>query len=243
VVWNLVVHEQRKLLFIETRNEPQVRFSAFNLSENRFLWKNLAFDEPWWITMTDAVENLLLFTVFTDKNNPGQKSLMAFDFDRKQIEWWKNNFSLSEVTTQFVTGLDTTLGMKTSWLDLKTGQPVKEQPDLPPVRNFSVLKPLQYYPGSEHFNTVKTFLEAKFRIFPVSLIEYMEYESLLFISCYVDDHGLANFLYVLNAEGEMLFTEKIDEGLKGIGIDTFFIFSGYVIFVKNKTLLVSYKLV
>ena len=75
------------------------------------------------------------------------------------------------------------------------------------------------------------------------MIEYLEYNSMVFISCYIDRDGLANFLFVLRSDGTVLLEEKLDDQLKGIGLDTFFIFSGYLIFVKNKTRLVSYKVV
>jgi len=40
----------------------------------------------------------------------------------------------------------------------------------------------------------------------------------------------------------LLLKEKLDEHLKGIGLDTFFVLSGYVFFVKNKVELVCYKI-
>jgi len=221
----------------------QAKFSALDVSINKFLWRDIIFEEPWWITIAEANGRMLLLTVFHDKNNPDKKSVLGFDFETQKPVWWRNNFALSEITNNHVIGNDLTLAMRSERLDLLTGQPVKDQPDLPLVRNFFVIKPLQYYPGSQHFETLKSFLEEKFRILAVSLIEYLEYESRLIISCYVNENGLANFLFVLNADGQILYSEKIDEGLKGIGVDTFFIFSGCLTFVKNKSVLVSYKMV
>jgi peptidoglycan/LPS O-acetylase OafA/YrhL len=102
---------------------------------------------------------------------------------------------------------------------------------------------LQYYQETTHFETVKAFLSVKYQISAISVIEYLEYRSLLFISCYVAGIDLANYLLVLNGDGEILLKEKIGGQLKGIGVDTFFILSGYLIFVKNGRELVSYKMV
>jgi hypothetical protein len=244
-VWNLLVHPQRNIIFIETRHETlkQVQFSALDLSSNNFLWRDIVLEEPWWITMTDVSANTLLFTVFNDTNNPDKKSILAFDFEKQAVLWWRNNYAVSAVTPSDVIGVDTTFGRKNVVLDLLTGQPGKDQTVLPAARNFSIQKPLQYYEDAGHFNTVKSFLESKLRIQPLSLIEYLEYRSLIVISCYLNENGLANFLFVLTQGGELLFTEKLGEGLKGIGVDTFFIFSGYLIFVKNKSWLASYKVV
>jgi hypothetical protein len=63
------------------------------------------------------------------------------------------------------------------------------------------------------------------------------------VSVFVNEAGLANYLYGLSASGEILIKEKLGESLKGVGLDTFFIFSGHLIFVKSKNELISYKIV
>ena len=75
-------------------------------------------------------------------------------------------------------------------------------------------------------------------------LEYLEESSLIFISCYAQsEQGLINDLLVLSTDGEMVLREKLGEQLKGIGQDTFFIYGGSVIFVKNRGELFSYKIV
>jgi hypothetical protein len=74
-------------------------------------------------------------------------------------------------------------------------------------------------------------------------IDYLEHDNLIFISCYIQQDGLANFLIVLSAQGDVLLHEKTGEALKGIGMDTFFVLEGSLIFVKNKRELFRYKLV
>jgi hypothetical protein len=74
-------------------------------------------------------------------------------------------------------------------------------------------------------------------------LEYLEHDSIIFISFYVQENELANYLFMLSADGNLLVKEKLDEQLKGIGLGTFFILSGCVFFVKNKAELVSYKIV
>ena len=71
----------------------------------------------------------------------------------------------------------------------------------------------------------------------------MEYEDVIIISLYIQQPELTNYLLILSNEGELLMKEKLDEHLKGIGLDTFFIFEGCVLFAKNKRELFSYKIV
>jgi hypothetical protein len=91
---------------------------------------------------------------------------------------------------------------------------------------------------------VQTFLQAHFNLKAVVALEYLEEYALIFISCYEQsDLGLTNEFLVLSADGELLLREKLGEQLKGIGQDTFFIYDGSVIFVKNRGELFSYKIV
>ena len=73
-------------------------------------------------------------------------------------------------------------------------------------------------------------------------VEYVEYGSLIVISAFAGEQNLANYLFVFNSAGELLLKETLGEQLKGIALDTFFILSGFLIFVKNKSELVIYKL-
>lgn len=232
-------------MFLEIRDEKEkkVTFSALHMDSEILLWTNVAFDEPWWISLADTSGSLLFLKVYTDTHNPDQKSILAFDFEKEIIVWWRNNFALTAVNETKVIGTDTGLGTKLVILDLRTGQPDKEQTVFPVVRNFSLIKPLQYHQDTAHFETLRDFLKLKCSLSPVTVIEYLEFQSLLFISCFVQENDLANFLFVFNKDGEKLLEEKIGEQLKGVGIDTFFIFSETLIFVRNKSMLVTYKMV
>jgi hypothetical protein len=240
-----LAHPTRNIIFLEVRQEEakKVSFFAYNLDARDFMFRDLVFDEPWWINLADASGNVLIFTIYMDTNNPDRKSIIAFDFEQNKTIWWRNNFSLSGVNANQVLGSDTGSGMKFLTLNLLDGLPAQNENVLEVRQNFLVHKPLQYFEQTSHFDTVKSFLEVKHQISAISVIEYLELHSLLFISYYEAGNGLANYLIVLNTEGEVLLKEKIGEQLKGIGFDTFFILSGYLIFVKNKRELISYKMV
>lgn len=247
VIWNTIAHPDGRLLFVEVRDERQkkVFFSAWNVETNQFLWRNVEFEEPWWISLAGAADNILLLTIYTNSNNPDQKSVLAYDIGQQKILWWRNDFSLSEVTAKYVVGIAFKTGGQHLVLDITDGQPVQGEINFSVQQNLSVIRPLLYTPGTGHFDTVKSFIEAKFALTPVAAIEYLENKSFIFISCYTGSEmdSLANYLYILSVEGECLVKERIGELLKGVGMDTFFLFSSYLIFVKNKHELVSYKMV
>jgi hypothetical protein len=73
-------------------------------------------------------------------------------------------------------------------------------------------------------------------------IEYREWDGLVFISYYVQEQGLANYLMVVREDGKLVLSEKLDDSLKGLGADTFFILQGCLFYIRNKRELISYQL-
>ncbi len=243
VIWNTVVAAAKDVIILEVRHsdQKQVRFSALNYVTQEFLWKDKTFDEPWWISLSAVSDSIILFTIYIDTSNPDKKSTLAYDlFDCKLI-WWNNDFSVTSVSNFQVFGISSKFGTRNVVLDLHTGKEV-ESPTSAYEKTQDVIRPHQYLADNSYFATVKTFFSQKFNLLPITALEYLEYESMIFISCYLQEDELTNYLIVISGEGELLMKEKLDGHLKGIGLDTFFILSGCVFFVKNKVELVSYKI-
>jgi len=241
----MLVDDMHERLYLEVRNaaEKKVWFSALNLQNNQWLWKDVAFEEPWWISLGAVSGEILLLTVYTDTNNPDKKSLVAYHSAKREIAWWYNGFSLSSVHSRYVSGMDARFPGKETILDLFTGKPLPQVDfDLVDSQNFPVIRPFQYEEGTGHFDTVKHFLESRLGIIPVATIEYLEFEGLIFVSVFLKEQELANYLYGFDTSGELTMEVKLGENLKGVGLDTFFIFSRHLIFVRNKNELQSYKI-
>jgi hypothetical protein len=245
-VWKTLVDERAKLIFIESRDSEtkRVSFSAWDLERNIVLWENIELEEKWWISLGYVSHGTLLFTLYTDTNNPDQKSVIAFDIQSQEIKWWKNNFVVAYISGDFVAGQDTKFGSRQICLEIESGKEVTDAKiESQSQQNFNLIRPLQYIQGTDHFESVKAFLERKCSFSPVHLVEYREYHSLILISTFTGQTELANFLIVFNSEGDSVLKEQLGENLKGIAYDTFFILSGFLIFVKNKRELISYRFV
>lgn len=245
-IWKTLADEESNLIFIESRDSENkhVRFSAWDLSRNLFLWENIEFEEKWWISLGYVYQGTLLFTLYTDTNNPDKKSVIAFDIQSREIRWWKNNFEVAYISEGLVVGRDTRFGSREVCLQANSGVEVSQQkPEFPSPQNFKVIRPLQYIQGTDHFESVKAFLERKSSFSPVHVVEYCEYHALILISAFTEQKDLANYLMVFNSEGDIVLKEQLGENLKGIAYDTFFILAGFLIFVKNKRELISYRFV
>lgn len=245
-IWKTLADPARGILFLEIRNagERTVSFAALRLTDHFWLFKDLSFDEPWWISLTAVEQDILLFTTYDDTSNPDKKSIIAYDMARQKIVWWRSGFTFSAVRPGQVIGLDKKFLWKEVVLDIVRGEEVQEvAPDLETKQNFHVIRPFQYQAGSEAFETVRNFLMTTCQLTSPVAIEYREFEPYIIISVFVQEEELANFLYVFTTSGQKVLNERLGEQLSGIGVDTFFILNGCLIFVKNKNELVSYKLV
>ena len=231
-------------LIVEVRDstKKEVRFSAFNYLVHEFLWKDKLMEEPWWINLCAVSGEIVLFTLYTDTHNPDKKAVIACTLRDCEVIWWHNDFSVTTISSQTVVGFSEKFGKRKLGLDLLTGKMIETETvsgELPDV----VIRPQQYSQEHPYFETVKTFFNQKFNLSPTTALEYLEYDTLIFISCYFQENELANYLFIISADGNLLLKERLDDHLKGIGLDTFFVLDGCVFFVKNKMELVSYKIV
>ncbi len=245
IIWNTVVIPLHDVLLVESRNMEQkkVSFSALNAITGVFLWKDVVFDEQWWISLNGGAAKTALFTVYLDTDNPDKKGIFAYDVFEKKVKWWNNDFSLVAVNHEFVKGVGSKYGHRQVTLALETGLEVVVSSDPLPVADL-ILRPSQYLEGQEHFHTIANFMTVKFNLSPVAALEYLELNSIILISYYLSETTeLANYLMIISAAGSVLLREKLDDHLKGIGLDTFFLYAGCVFFVKNKRELFSYKIV
>ncbi|GEM_PF-1197043 len=184
-----------------------------------------------------------------------QVSFLAYDYNEKKIiwrsslqsePWWIN---LVQVTLDFVflkTFENTSNPDKTKWhaLSLKDGKPLETVPEINSDHTNEVIQPFQYLEGEEDFNTVKFFVEKKLLVHPVFGIEYVEYADFIFISYYLGGSGMfANRLACFTKAGNLSWQDEIGMNLKGIGLNTFFLASDHLFFVKNKTELVTFGIV
>jgi len=240
----MLVSPGDEILVLEVRDKERKRvtFSACESRTGKFIWRDKSFDESWWINLGAVSDNVVVFTVYLETNNPDKKGVFAYHIFEDRMLWWHNDFSLVSVSNGIVEGISSKYGFRNLTLDIMTGKELSEKKDKEQL-HISVIRPHQYLAEHSYFDTVKIFLEQKFNLSPVMALEYLEHDSVIFISFYVQENELANYLIVISADGNLLVKEKLDEQLKGIGLDTFFILSGCVFFVKNRAELVSYKIV
>lgn len=243
-IWKSALSAAYGIMILEIRDAARRRtsFSAIHVADGSWLWQDIMLEEPWWIGLDGAQGRVALLSVFTETSNPDRKALIAFDILDCKMRWWKNDFALSKAGSACVSGVSQQFGYRELTLDLMSGDEIPCDPQT--EETLPLLRPLQYVDGHPYFATVQTFLASRFNLSVVHALEYLEASSLIFISCYSqDENGLTNDFLVLSTDGKLLLREIFGTHLKGIGQDTFFIYDGSVIFVRNRGELISYRIV
>lgn len=243
-IWNTLALPKSDILIIEVRDDKnfQVQFAALDLHRNTFLWKGLQLKETWWIGLTAANEDTLLFHTYIDKGNPDHKNLIAFDIINQRIRWEIGEFSFFDWNDTEIWGYRTKDELIQATIQIESGElSEKNWPDKEVNEVRSATRPACYVEGTSHFQTVEKFIQQKTRFKPVKGMEYLEWNELIIVSLYVEESGLANYLFVFDQEGKVMLEVKLGEKLTGLGTDTFFMHAGCLFLVKNKSELVAYS--
>jgi Domain of unknown function (DUF4905) len=246
IVWNIVALPVRNILFVETRDEMRrkVDFSALQYDSGTFLWKDKQLPEPWWVGLLAASDRTLLVQRY-NPDNPDKPTVIALDIETARIQWTKVDFTFHKLFPTYVSGFDGTDDHNLVSLDLKSGERVRPgmAKDLDEHEINAPLCPFQYQEGTPFLATVRDYLLRHFNHRPEGPAEYLEFGGKVVISYHIrTENGLANYLVVIGESGSLLLNEKMEEGSKGLGADTFFILSGCLFFVRNKKELLSYQL-
>lgn len=200
--------------------------------------------ESWWVGLTAANEKTLLLHSYINKGNPDHKNLVAYDIFGQKIRWEIDEFSFFDWNDSVIWGYRTLNDLIPATVTIETGTLLEEEwQPIPAQERTDVYKPVRYTEGTSHYETVKRFVEQKASMEISRGVEYLEWENRILLSVYLEQGGkLANYLLVFDREGEKLMEEKLGENLPGLGTDTFFILTGCLFLVKNKSELAAYVL-
>jgi len=244
-IWNMVAVPEKKLLVLEIRDGEkfQVEFSALDYHYNQFIWKDWRLKESWWVGLMAANRSTLLFQTFINRGNPDHKNLIACDILSRVVRWEIEEFSFYDWDESTINGYRTKGEITLAQIDIKSGM-VKEDgwASFGTKEEDAAVRPTQYIEGVQHFSTVQQFIVQRLNQTISGGVEYLEWGNWIVVSVYFQEtEGLANYLIVMTLEGEVVLKEKLGEKLEGLGVDTFFILSGCLFFVKNRLELVAYR--
>lgn len=256
----MLLDEEEGFLIIENRNaqEHKTKFAAIDIENKKLLWRDLEFKEDWWIGMSFIKTGNILFHIYENDQNPEPSSYFLYSVTDQSIIWESSDIRVSSLTKEGILG----------YIEVNdTNQLVLLNPFTGKIKNISPKEylvnisdtagklenknsyyPFHYLEETDYFISVKRYLEQDHGVNPVKAIDYLEIGGAIIISYYLynksqkDNLKLINYLMILNKEGNQLLNEKIDESETGVGIGTFFVIKNQLIFLKNKSEIISYQI-
>ncbi len=252
-IWNLLTDHAARYLYLELRNEEahRVSFAAYDLEVKKLLRDDLQFTEDWWVGMSAADNNLLVLHTFEDNENPAIKSFFAIDNRTQEVIWQDSELQVMDVRGESLFGFvrkDGNIHYKSFPVETNSQQNLSlEEVEHAIAADFAenkyIRQPFHDMEEDAHFETVSRFVQHHLKCWPLQACEYLEHEGLISISYYVEEgKALANYLLVVDTEGELLLHEKLDDQLSHIGLGTFMLVREQLIFIKQKRELLSYAI-
>ena len=227
--------ESGDMLIFEIRDDAQFKTSFFMLDLETMDWKleKLTFEEEWWIGVTYAADNLVLFHTFENEKNPDIKKYFLYDLAQDNILWELHDLVILNVNG-FIAEVLNPESEEIHFLYLESLKPAHELTELETTKNKSLIHSFHYVEGSDYFETVKKFLKGLMGVEILNGVDYFQGKNRVIISYFIQENEkLANNLLVLDSDRETLLHEILGAGLSGISDNTFFIYNDNLIFVKE----------
>lgn len=193
------------------------------------------------IEIRDEENKKVLFSIYNLENK--QWLWESIEFEEA---WWINLLAIDDeqVYLNYFTDEENPQAKKIIVVNIERQEVIRELHELEEKEKNKLLKlPFHYVEGSINFDKVADYVKQHCGDKCVKVIDYLQTQSAIAISYYIyDEEKLANFLLILDSEGEELEREKLGEGLEKVGMNTFFRINNYLITIKDKIELKIYKL-
>ncbi len=195
------------------------------------------------------------WVVMEERDETSRKvSFSAVDYVQKRVvwrndtlteTWWINLVSVSPTQVLLKIFENTTNPDLTHWLALSVMEGKQQEKQLEEDQHTNeLIQPFQYLAGEHDFETVRKFLKTRLHTVPILGADYLEHKAFIFISFYFRAAAaFTNQLACFSTTGDLLWQDEIGTNLKGIGVNTFFVVSDYLFFVKNRSELVTFRIV
>ncbi len=227
-------------LYIEVRDDDKSLISVFHYLPGGELSMVEPKGMPWWSTLISAREGVFIAGSFGGEGSARDMELMVFDSATGELLWSREQVRILEEGERWIKIVQ---DGEEEYLLLVSGKKADEKNIAQPEKNNRDNFPFRYTEGTRYFETVRRFLEKKNLAVPEKVIDYYEYEGKIVISCFSKGISeLNNYLYVFDSAGELMLNQQIGENLKGLSDNTFFIFSGNLIFVTSRNDFFEYSL-
>jgi len=238
-VWRLEIDELSDTIFVEVRNDSdkQVSFSSIDLTTGKLNFDNLTTPERWLTGIEVAYDGVLLLHNYQSASGPTHKGLIAVNAFTGETLWSNYIYAFDHLTTSGPVFYDTNFHPKKLFLaDIKTGATTRiYQPFIYPELQNSITAPQAINPENLPSN-----------FFPVlpygNSAHYLEYNNFRIVSLHALQSGLLKqYIFVMDGM-DKVYEDLLNTDIQKLQPEAFILHKNRLIYIKNKTVLVSLSL-
>ncbi|MGB5531427.1 MAG: DUF4905 domain-containing protein [Ignavibacteriaceae bacterium] len=260
-IWRIIPTKENKLILEERQTEKrQVYFHCMVLDSGKKIFKNLQFEEKFWIGIETVRGDLIFFHKFAKPDMPKHRGIFAFDI-RSQNFLWENpelifQFILKEKLYAFKEKFEGRIYYSINLLNGEIVEEIGEDYNLiNNLRHESLIEednkdqmfPEVFEADSEFDNFAKEFINSLRNHFVISgKIEHILKNNLLMISFHeANSKGSLNNLFkaVDLSTGKYILEEVINKETSLYLTDSFFVKDQFLFLLFGKTRLEVYKII
>lgn len=250
IIWKIHIdaHTDHVALELRDAQEWNTSFAWADLKNNTLHWKNFSLDENWWLAMVGVHNQMILLHKFPKAERPEPSGILALNAQNKSVQWHLPNHQIQDWQGEQLIALHKQANQEVVYqsIDLYSGKInyLNDQYTRPEHQESTEFRyPQQYQQGTAYFDTVANFLADILKHKILQTVDYLEFKNFIIINYFFQENkNIQNNLLILDSNVRILLHEELIAQSQGIGLDSFFMYKDYLLFIKNKSQLEIFQL-
>lgn len=229
IIWKIKLDDEFQQLAFEVRTfDKKVSFFIFDFKHNQYLLKEYSFDERWLLGLDYLQNGIAYFYGFESEHSPVHKGIIAFDLFTKKIVWQNFSIAVHEYVDAGIIVFDPKLFPRKYEL-IHRGNGQKLKPIAVSELNHYINKQGSiFFPQTQQGDDI--WKDESVLI----------YKDLTIKSSYIKDANKINQIIEIYQNNEIYFSDILNEDIQKQGADAFMIWSDKLIYIKNKSEILTY---
>lgn len=250
-IWKIFPSSQH-IILTETRNiENKIaKFHSVDLNTGKFLWKNFYLDSDWWVGVEGVYNGVIIFHEYERPDSPIHKNIIAVDLINHSIIWQLPDVRFISAMDEFIFAVSNYQEERKYFkINLNSGgivntlsfDEIKSQLVQNNYDHKNLIFPISVSLENIQIQSVNKYLFSikKNIVKEVDLIQNERYNIIGYsLEKYNGNQILYNdYISIIDNQGREIFKDQLIENAYQIISPRFFIDNGYLIYIKNKTVL------
>lgn len=232
IIWKIILDDEKQIMIIESRTkEKEVYFYAYDFINNHFLIEEKFFEEKWHLGLLSAYNGILYLHGFENEHSPSQKQIIAFDLLKNKILWENYSHTAEQIYLEGIVAFNPKISPKRLELFDKENGTFLKSVHQGELKSFNPL-----------INNIR-LPNDKFEIELWNSYQYLNYNDLQIKAFYqTKENNAADHFINIHLNGNLIFTDFLNQDIQKLMQDTFFVWLGKLVYIRNKSEIVSYLL-